>query len=281
MRDALAYETQRQMATAGDLAASILSAGRDAARDPVGVARRGLRMASSTARLLRPATAPLSPVMTDRSLSVDYQTLTVDLPRLKSAARTVAGKLNDAFVAGVAGGLRRYHEHHGAPVEHLRMTMPINVRDGRSAAAAGNHFVPARFAVPVGLEDPLALMTAVQRVVDDERAEPALSLSEPIAGVLNRLPTTATTALFGAMLKGIDFVSSNVPGAPFPLYIAGAKVEAQFAFGPMTGSAANITLLSYLDDLNIGVNLDPAAIPDADVFMANLRESFDEITKLG
>ena len=30
----------------------------------------------------------------------------------------------------------------------------------------------------------------------------------------------------------------------------------------MAGAAANITLLSYMDDLNIGINTDPAAIPD-------------------
>ena len=28
--------------------------------------------------------------------------------------------LNDAFLAGVTGGLRRYHEQHGAPVDELR-----------------------------------------------------------------------------------------------------------------------------------------------------------------
>ena len=30
------------------------------------------------------------------------------------ASKRVGGKLNDAFVAGVAGGLRRYHDAMGA-----------------------------------------------------------------------------------------------------------------------------------------------------------------------
>ena len=64
------------------------------------------------------------------------------------------------------------------------------------------------------------------------------------------------------MLKGVDLVTSNVPGAPIPVFIAGGQIEALFAFGPMTGAAANITLLSYLDDLHIGINLDPAAVTD-------------------
>ena len=66
----------------------------------------------------------------------------------------------------------------------------------------------------------------------------------PIAGVLNRLPTGITTQLFGGMLKGIDFVTSNVPGAPIPVYLAGAQVEANYALGPLSGAAINVTLLS-------------------------------------
>jgi hypothetical protein len=56
-------------------------------------------------------------------------------------------------------------------------------------------------------------------------------------------------------------------------------MEAHFPFGPMSGAATNITLLSYLDELQIGVNSDPAAIPDADVFLACLNEGFDEVRK--
>ena len=74
-------------------------------------------------------------------------------------------------------------------------------------------------------------------------------------------------------------ITSNVPGVPIPVYSAGAQVEALFAFGPMTGAAMNVTLLSYLDDAQISVNIDPAAVPDADVFMTCLREAVDEIRK--
>jgi hypothetical protein len=57
-------------------------------------------------------------------------------------------------------------------------------------------------------------------------------------------------------------------------------MEAQIALGPMSGSAANAVLVSYLDDLNIGINTDPAAIPDPDVLVECIRDSFDEVLKL-
>ena len=63
------------------------------------------------------------------------------------------------------------------------------------------------------------------------------------------------------------------------MFLAGARMESQFPFGPMSGAATNITLLSYLDELQIGVNTDPAAVPDPDVFQSCLLEGFDEVRK--
>jgi hypothetical protein len=47
----------------------------------------------------------------------------------------------------------------------------------------------------------------------------------------------------------------------------------------MSGAASNVTLLSYLDEVQIAVNSDPAAIPDPDVFHGCLLEGLDEIRK--
>jgi WS/DGAT/MGAT family acyltransferase len=278
--DAGTYEANRQLGHARGLAGTALGTARRFVTDPVGVGTDALHTAGSVANLLKPATAPLSPVMTGRSLSVRFDTLRVSLGGLKEASRVVGGRLNDGFVAGVAGGFARYHREHGAEVDDLRMTMPVNVRSESTATVAGNHFVPARFLVPVGIEDPIARMTAIRELVAEQRAEPALAMSEPLAGILNRLPTTAVTGIFGGMLKGVDFITSNVPGVPVPVYLSGARVEAQIAFGPMSGSACNCVLVSYLDDLNIGINTDPAAIADPELLVACLRDSFDELLKL-
>lgn len=219
--------------------------------------------------------------MTDRSLSQRFHTLSVPLTDAKLAARAAGGKLNDAFVAAVAGGFRRYHDRHDTPASALRMSMPISVRNEATEDDAGNQFSPARFPVPLTVRDPVHRMRVVRDLVGRARAEPALALTQPLAGALNQLPGELTTALFGSMLKGVDFVTSNVPGPPFPVYLAGARIQNQFAFGPMTGAAANITLLSYVDEVNLGFNVDPAAVPDTTAFMDAMREGFDEVLKTG
>lgn len=76
-----------------------------------------------------------------------------------------------------------------------------------------------------------------------------------------------TTAFFGSMLKGSDFVRSNVPGSPFPLYVAGAELERLYPFAPLSGTTANIALLSHCGTCCIGIDTDAVAIPDTADFV--------------
>jgi diacylglycerol O-acyltransferase len=280
MADAMSYEGRRQFATFTQALGSAAQQIGRARTDPLGVGVDALSTAGSIVRMVSPTTEPLSTLMTDRSLSMHFDTLQVPLEPMKKASKLVGGRLNDSFVGAIAGGLARYHREMGTDVDQLRMTMPINVRSDATANLAGNQFAPARFAVPVGITDPIARMNAVRELMEAQRREPALALTDMLAGLLNRLPVTATTGIFGAMLRGIDFITSNVPGPPVPVYLTGARLERLIAFGPMTGAATNITLLSYLGDLNIGINTDPVAVTDRELFVDCLRDGFEEITSL-
>jgi WS/DGAT/MGAT family acyltransferase len=275
--DALGHELRRGLGRARRAVGGIPATLWNLVGDPLGSTSGLGEVAASVARLLRPATEPLSPIMRERSLSVRFDTLTVPVQRLKAAAKRAHGKLNDAFVAAVAGGLRRYHEAHGALVPELRMSMPINVREGETAAIAGNQFVPARFTVPVGIAGPVERTAAIRDLVGRQRGEPALRLLDEVAGLLNRLPAAVSTALFGAMLRGIDFVTSNVPGPRFEVYLAGAKLQGVVGYGPLAGAATNVTLFSYVDRAHLGIATDPSAVPDPELFVTCLEEGFDEV----
>ena len=78
-------------------------------------------------------------------------------------------------------------------------------------------------------------------------------------------------------MKGTDFVTSNVPGAPFPVYLCGRRQLAQYPFGPLSGSAINVTLLSYVDEVNLGISSDPAAVTDREALLDDLRAGFDHV----
>jgi diacylglycerol O-acyltransferase / wax synthase len=260
--------------------ANAVGAARSASRDPQGALREAVRVLRSVAAFLAPATTPRSPIIGARSLARRLATLDVPLDDMKRAAKAIGGSLNDAFLAAVVGGVQRYHHLHGVEPAELRMVMPINVR-GEGATLGGNHFTPARFLVPLQIADPEERMRELGRQARAVRDEPAVALTDALAMVLNQLPTPVTTAFFGAMLKGSDFVTSNVPGSPFPLYVAGAKLERLYPFGPLSGTAANVTLLSHCDTCCIGINTDAVAIPDTPDFAKSVEGGFSEVVALG
>jgi diacylglycerol O-acyltransferase / wax synthase len=278
--DAMTHIARRNLGVALRARSTVGGAAATAITHPLSAVRGLGDGVLSVARMLAPATEPLSPLMTDRSLSVSFSTMTLPLDRLKAAARKAEGRLNDAFVAGVIGGLAGYHRRHGESPAALRMNMPINVRTETTQNQAGNQFAPARFPVPMGIDDPLERMRAVRDLVVRQRGEQSLSFVAPMAGVLNRLPTTLTTAVFGSMLKGVDFITSNVPGAPVPVFVAGAEITAMHAFGPLAGAAVSVVLLSHCDHVHLGINSDLAAVPDPEVLRNCLEESFDELLRV-
>ena len=82
------------------------------------------------------------------------------------------------------------------------------------------------------------------------------------------------------MLKGDDFVVTNVPGPPFETYLAGAHVDRFYAFAPASGAAVNVALLTPAGEACVGVNIDTAAIADSDVLVRCLRAGCDEMFTL-
>jgi len=280
LADAVVDEGRRLGYVARRLPGALRRAARATATDPLGSGRSVAGTAASLSRMLAPATHPVSPLLAERSLGVHFEALSSPLDELRGAARRAGGRLNDAFVAAAIGGLRRYHDHHLVDVSELRMTMPISTRDQGKSDLAGNAFTPARFLVPMTIDDPIERMQAVCARVEQLRAEPAMSVLDPIALLVHRLPASVSTALFQSMMKGQDFVTSNVPGLPVPVYFAGSAIVAIYPFGPRSGAAVNLTLLSYQDQVHVGVNTDPAAVPDPETFLACLHDSFDEVRKL-
>lgn len=247
------------------------------AEHPVDTAGEFLDTIESIGRLVRPASEPMSPLWRRRSLAHRLDVLEYPVDDLRRVAHAVGGTLNDVFVAAVAGGLSRHHEAFGAIPNELRMSMPINVRDGDNARRAGNQFVPVRFGVPMLIDDPRERMRAMRGIVQAQREEPALGLLDEVTAAINVLGDAAATRVTSAMMRAVDFVTSNVPGPSFPVYMSGSRIERMFPFGPTAGSAVNITLFSYDGVAHVGINCDPVAVGDPDLLRRSLEEGFAEV----
>lgn len=201
-----------------------------------------------------------SPLWTERSLRRHIEVLQVPFDEAKTAAKALGGSLNDLFVTAAAGGAGAVHRAAGQPVEELRITMPVSTR--KDGSAGGNAFTPTRVLVPVDIEDPTARFLVVRDRLAPTKGERSLGIIDGLAGVANLLPTSALVRVARQQVETVDFAISNVRGAPFPLFIAGARMEANYPVGPTGGTAWNLTLMSYDGHLDIGLNADAGAVPD-------------------
>lgn len=244
-------------------------------RQPLQTAESAGELAASVYRTVRPVNKTGSPLMKNRTLVRRLGVLDVPMPRLREAAHRSGGALNDAFVAGVAGGLRRYHDKHGVTVGDLHLTMPISLR-GDDDGMGGNRITLMRFDVPVGVADPARRISSIHQRTGRVRQEKSLPYTQLIAGALNVMPRW----YIGSILRHVDFLCSDVPGVPVEVYLGGAKVVAQYAFGPTIGSAVNVTLLTYVDTCSLGIDVDTGAIPDFDEFYDCLAAGFEEVLAL-
>jgi WS/DGAT/MGAT family acyltransferase len=245
---------------------------------PVAAASTVVRNVRALGRIMKVPGERLSPIMVERRGWVRFAAIEVDLTALRASARSRNATVNDAFLAALGNGFARYHEKHGAPVDHLRAAVAVNTRrEGDSPY--GNRAAGGALVMPVGTDDPAKYLA----IYHDAMVELRQDLSQPLANAMGTVMSTFgpfVSGYMGSIMKRCDFAATNVPGVDVPLYLGGAEMLALYGFGPGMGTAANVTLVSYRDTAFIGFNIDAAAVPDVDLLVDCVRQGFDAVVTL-
>jgi diacylglycerol O-acyltransferase len=200
-----------------------------------------------------------SPLWIERSLRRHLEVASAPFTETRAAARKLGGTLNTAFLTVATEAAACYHTELGAPVESLRASMAISTRTDDSGA---NAFSLVRMLVPTG---DIPIDERFRAIQESSQAAVGQSKSanlETIAAFASTLPTSIVTRLARQQAQTIDFATSNVKGAPIPMYAAGAQLLHNYPVGPLSGVAFNLTLLSYLGNLDMGMNTDAAAVTE-------------------
>ena len=214
-----------------------------------------------------------------RSMGRRLETIDLKLEDARRTAKALGGTVNDFFVTGVAGGAAAYQRALGADVEWLRVAMPVNTRVDKSFG--GNSFAPARVTVPVSEKDPVARFQAAHQALTAVRSERALGVVDSIAGVILALPPVVLAPMARQQVQSVDLATSNLRGSPAELFMAGARVDANYPMGPTAGVAFNATVLSYMDRLDMGIAVDAAAIEDPAGLRERIEEEFEVLVDAG
>lgn len=254
-----------------------LSMLRKAARNPASALIGAVDYARSGRRMVRRAAEP-SPLLRRRSLSTRTEAIEMRLGDLHRAARAAEGSINDAYLAGLCGALRRYHEALGVPVGALPMAVPVNLR-AEADPAGGNRFAGVNLAAPVGIADPAERIAEIRTQMIRRREEAAIDVIGVFAPLLSLMPDAVLESM-SATVIGSDVQASNVPVYPGDTYIAGSKVLRQYGIGPLPGVAMMVVLVSRGGFATVTTRYDRAAIAHPETFAQCLREGFDEVLAL-
>lgn len=253
---------------------------RRAASAPVSSVRQYWEFAESLPRVATP------PPRADSELLVpgprtnwQFRAFECEIADLKRAAKAAGGTVNDAFVSAVLGGLRRYHEHHGARLGDVPISMPVSMRRADDPMG-GNRFTGAFFTAPSGIADPVERIRAMHARVERVRGEPALDFMGLVTPLMNLVPSGVVTGAIQQLNAGATLTTSSWLGVPHAAYLAGARLERMFVFGPLPGTSMCAALCTHEGMCCIGVNVDGDVFPDREVLWECLQEGIDEVLAL-
>jgi WS/DGAT/MGAT family acyltransferase len=220
-----------------------------------------------------PLTAPPTPwnrsVTPHRRMSFTR----VSLDDVKTIKNHVGCTVNDVILGLMGGTLRRYLEHHDAlPETPLIAVCPVSVRTEDQRGEMNNKVSAMFTSLATDVDDPIERLRTIHEVTKGAKEDHNVLGANLLQDwAEHAAPTTFALAarLYSSMNLSDrhrpihNVVISNVPGPPFPLYYAGAKALYTLPMGPvMEGAGLNITVLSYIDNVDIGFMVCRELVPD-------------------
>lgn len=213
---------------------------------------------------------------------------TLSLPEVKAVKDAYGVKVNDVVVALSAGAIRQFLiANDDLPDDPLVAMVPVSVRGEEDHGTFGNQVSAMMAALPTDLEDPVERLMRAHAEMDVAKQHHASQSDDFIERATGLVPPVLFS-MAAKMAAGIgassrfhphfNAIVSNVPGPPVPLFIAGARLESHYpASVIMDGVGLNITVLSYLDRLDIGIVGDRELAPNFDLLVKAMKDELDEL----
>lgn len=221
-----------------------------------------------------------SPLWTTRTLKRQSEVLEIPFLETREIARSLGGTLNTALLTAASTASGRYHSELNAPIDHLRASMAISTRKNSGDGSQTNAFSLARLLVPTSEMKIKDRFHLVHQATLDASGVSASKALDTISALSSSLPTGILTRIARMQSQTVDFATSNVKGTPLPVYVAGAEIINNFPLGPLGGVAFNLTLISHVGHLDMGLHMDSGAIEHPQLLHRHLTEAFAELLRI-
>lgn len=250
-----------------------------------GRVRRSSRKLSP--ELTRPFTPPpsfMNHILDEKRL---FATATLALADVKETSKKLGVTINDLVLAMSSGALRTLSLKYDGKADHpLLASVPMSF-DFSPDRISGNRFSGVLVALPVDVADTAERVRQAHDAAALAKESHQLIGPELIARWAAYMPPAPVEAMFkwlshqDGQNKVLNLNISNVPGPRERGKVGGATVTEIYSVGPITtGSGLNITVWSYVDQLNISVLSDDATVEDPHEVTDGMLEEFREIRRV-
>jgi diacylglycerol O-acyltransferase / wax synthase len=218
-----------------------------------------------------------------------FATSSLPLAEVRALAKSRGVTINDVVLAVSAGALRRYLGEHGAlPQKPLTVGLPVSVRPPGNAQL-NNQVLFTLSRLPTDVAEPLPRLAAAQAAGQEAKnlftdMRDLVTTDISILGAplfvmgLTRLWAGARAANY--LSPFINVAISNVPGPRQTMYCVGAPATHYFPVSiPYHGCALNITVQSYVDQLDFGLVACSDTVPDAQRIADYIVDDFAAMRK--
>ena len=252
--------------------------------DPAGLLRDLLDGVEGVAEALTSTARPASETPWNRPIGPHrrFDWLRLDLAEIKAVKNVLGGTVNDVVLATVTGAVRRFLLQRGVDPDELRIraNVPVSVRSVDERGSLGNRIALWMTDLPVDEADAIARLDRI-RITTHRLKESKQALGAQVLASVSDMTTwrlLATAARLSLRSRPYNIVVTNVPGPQLELFLLDAGLREIY---PMVNLLENqglgVALFSYAGTLHWGVLADWDLVPDLDVFVADLKRSFDEL----
>jgi WS/DGAT/MGAT family acyltransferase len=221
--------------------------------------------AGAVLRLLR--AAPAGPLNGSVGRGRRVACVRVPLGEVKEIKDRLGGTVNDVVLAIVGEAVSHYLDRHGVDADGMRyrVMVPVSVR-GQGDRSMGNQISAVMLDVPVGPMDPHRRLWAVGHGMSSNKQEGRAGAAEQLVAASNLSPAPLNAMMSKVGMTNqriINMVVSNVPGVQLPVYAAGSRTLEMYPLLPLAPNTRLVVcVLSYNNELNIGLVADRASVPD-------------------
>jgi WS/DGAT/MGAT family acyltransferase len=272
-----------------DAAASIADAGKRAMRSAPAVLRGALQGFASARtpylgllKMLR--AAPAGPLNGSVGHGRRMAFVRLPLPEIKEVKNALGGTVNDVVLATMGEAISHYLERRGIDADGLRyrVLVPVSVR-GEGDKTMNNQVSGVLLDLPVGPMNAHRRLWAVSHAMSGIKQSGLSGTAEQLmaATALTPAPLNALASRLGtANQRIINMVISNVPGVQMPVYGAGSRALEMYPLLPLgPNTRLVVCVLSYNNEMNIGLVADRAGVPDLEVIEQGIRVGFDRLKR--